>query len=134
MTLSYLTLKPILRGAAGLSIATLMLPGISCGNSNSQPPAIVIAFSVSYPPPTTLSTNATVGIAAAITNDPKNAGVTFACTPAGNCGSFTPDPIASEVPTQYQAPNAIPPGGTVTVTASSVTDPTKSVSATITID
>src|SRR5208282_5034880 len=59
---------------------------------------------------------------------------TIQLSPAGQCGTFSPNPIASAVPTTYQAPPTIPAGGNVTVTATSVTDPTNSVSATITIE
>jgi hypothetical protein len=85
------------------------------------------------PPPATLETGVTAGITAVVTNDSKNAGARFSCVPVGDCGT-TPNPIASNVPTSYQAPSTIPTGGSVTVTATSVTDPTKSVSAAITIN
>ncbi len=49
------------------------------------------------------------------------------------CGSFNPTATTSEEPTAYTAPAAIPDGSTVTVAATSMTDPTKSVSATILI-
>jgi hypothetical protein len=75
-----------------------------------------------------------VGIAADVANDSKNAGVRFSCAPADACGTFGQNPIASAVPTTYQAPSAVPPGGSVTVTATSVTDPTKFVSATVAVD
>ena len=52
---------------------------------------------------------------------------------AAACGSFNPATTGNEVPTTYTAPAAIPPGNTVTVTATSVTDSTKSVSASIVI-
>jgi hypothetical protein len=107
---------------------------VACGDPKYQPPAIVVTFSTGFPPPTALEISATAGIAAIVTNDPKNAGVTFSCLPAKECGTFSPNPIASNVPTTYQAPPVIPAGGSVTVTATSVTDPTKSVTATIAID
>ena len=107
---------------------------VACGDPKYQPPAIVVTFSTGFPPPTALEVSATTGIAAIVTNDPKNAGVNLSCVPAKECGTFSPNPIASNVPTTYQAPPAVPSGGSVTVTATSVTDPTKFVSATITID
>jgi hypothetical protein len=106
---------------------------VACG-SRYQAPAIMIAFSPSFPPPSALNTGTTAGIAAVVTNDNANGGVSFSCLPAGQCGSFDPSPIASNVPTTYQAPSAIPTGNTVTVTATSVTDSSKFVSATITIN
>jgi len=107
---------------------------VACGDPKYQAPAITVTFSTSFPPPTALDTSATAGIAAVVANDPQIAGVNFTCLPASQCGTFTPSTIASNVPTSYQAPPTVPPGSTVTVTATSVTDSTKSVSATITID
>jgi hypothetical protein len=102
---------------------------IACGDPKYQPPAIVVTFSPYFPPPTSLNTGTTTGIAAVVTNDPKNAGVNFTCVPAGDCGSFNPALIASNVPTCYQAPGTVPNGDTVTLTATSVSDPTKSISS-----
>jgi hypothetical protein len=102
---------------------------IACGDPKYQPPAIVVTFSPYSPLPTSLNTGTTTGIAAVVTNDPKNAGVNFTCVPAGDCGSFNPALIASNVPTCYQAPGTVPSGDTVTLTATSVSDPTKSISS-----
>ena len=102
---------------------------IACGDPKYQPPAIVVTFSPYSPPPAALNTGTTTGIAAVVANDPKNAGVNFTCVPAGDCGSFNPAQIASNVPTCYQAPGTVPSGGTVTLTATSLSDPTKSISS-----
>jgi hypothetical protein len=100
---------------------------VACGDPKYQPPAIVVTFF--SPPPTSIDTGSTVGITAVVANDPKNAGVNFTCAPAGNCGLFNPSPIASNVPTCYEAPAQVPSGNTVTLTATSVTDPTKSITS-----
>jgi hypothetical protein len=120
--------------AKAMLIAAMLAVLVDCGDPKYQPPAIVVAFSTEFPPPTALAASATAGIAAVVTNDTKNAGVNFTCVPAGECGMFTPNPIASNVPTTYQAPPTVPAGGAVTVTATSVTDAAKSISATITIN
>jgi hypothetical protein len=49
------------------------------------------------------------------------------------CGSFSTTTTGDEVSTTYTAPSAVPDGGSVSVTAKSVTDPTKSVSVAIPI-
>ncbi len=85
--------------------------------------------------PSYLQVSATDSMSASIANDPNpNPQVTWtvACA-AVECGSFNPTTTASNVATTYTAPSAIPTGNTVTVTATSVTDPTKSASATITL-
>jgi hypothetical protein len=95
-------------------------------------PAISVAFNPA--PPTSLTTSATSALTAVVTNDSKNAGVTWSVScGSASCGSFSPTSTASGSPTTYTAPSAVPTSNTVTVTATSVTDTTKSVSATITI-
>jgi hypothetical protein len=106
---------------------------VACGEPKSQAPAIVVTFDPSFLPPASLNTGAYAGIAADVANDNQNAGVTFTCTPTGACGSFTPPGTGSATPVCYLAPAQAPVGGTTTVTATSVTDPTKFKSATINI-
>jgi hypothetical protein len=123
-----------LRVPAALSSATLLLLALAaCGDPRYKAPAIVVQFDPAFAPPSSLDTGAYAGIAADVSNDSKNAGVTFSCTPAGSCGSFTPAAIASAVPSCYLAPDSVPSGNEVTVTATSVTDPSKSISSSITI-
>jgi hypothetical protein len=123
------------RRSTRLLIAAAMIVALTaCGDPKYQAPAIVVTFSTEFPPPTALATSTTSGIAAIVTNGPANASVTFACSPTGQCGTFSPNPVASNIPTTYQAPAKVPAGNTVTVTAISVSDSTKSVSSTITID
>ena len=130
MTFRHSTLPLIAKAIVAMGQITVL---VACG-SKYQAPAIMITFSTSFSPPSALSTGATAGIAAVVTNDNANGGVSFSCLPAGQCGSFDPSPIASNVPTTYQAPPVVPPGNTVTVTATSITDSSKFVSATITIN
>jgi hypothetical protein len=71
------------------------------------------------------------GITNDVTADPQ---VKWAVTCGGSsCGSFNPRTTYNEAQTTYTAPATIPPGGNVTVTVTSVTDPTKSASTTIAI-
>ncbi len=116
--------------AAAVAIIASMA---ACGDPKGQAVPITVSFSSTYPLPTALTTGSTVGIEAVVDNDNQDAGVTFSCTPdtpAGECGTFTPPGAGTNVPSCYQAPDAVPGGdGTVTLTATSVTDPTKSVSS-----
>ena len=85
-------------------------------------------------PPAAMPTGATTILTAVVTDDSTNSGVTWSCTPANSCGSFSPATSAgSSATTTYTAPAAIPPGGSVTVTATAVKDSTQSAAATITI-
>jgi len=78
--------------------------------------------------PATLPANGTASITATVSNDSAAKGVTWSCTPASSCGSFNPTATASGSATVYTAPGA---AGSVVVTATSVTDTTKTASATI---
>lgn len=125
-----------LRSKLLIALATLALAAIAalvgCGDAKYQAPPIVVTFFST--PPTSINTGSTVGITAAVANDPQNGGVNFTCAPSGSCGLFNPVQIASTIPTCYEAPDIPPADNTVTITATSVTDPTKSVtSAPITI-
>jgi hypothetical protein len=78
----------------------------------------------------------TVPLTAAVANDPANAGVTWTvtCGGAGACGTLTPGTNTNDViAASYQAPSAVPGGGTVTITATSVTNPSVFAIATATI-
>ena len=123
--------------AALIAIAALALLS-ACGAQNSMAPAITVTFTPGFTPPATLShlsPDNTAGIAVTITNGPQNAVVNWSVTcGSASCGSFAPTATASTIPTTYTAPASIPAGNTVTVKATSKDDPTKSVSAIITID
>lgn len=96
-----------------------------------------IPIVVSFPPamPASLEVNTAVTLNAMITNDTSaNPQVKWTVTCGGSdCGSFSPATTTNEAVTTYTAPATIPPGNTVELTATSVTDPTKSASATVTI-
>ncbi|MGB9234273.1 MAG: hypothetical protein WCC04_07650 [Terriglobales bacterium] len=93
--------------------------------------SITVAFSST--PPASVLIDSNTSITANVSGDPNSAGVNWSCTPATLCGTFTPASTASGAATQYSAPAAVPAGNTVTVTAASITDSTKSASATITV-
>jgi len=121
-----------------VTVAVALLSAlIGCDDSKYQAPAIVVTFDLTnYPIPSSLDTGAYTAVAAIVANDTKNRGVTFSCvpdTPAGACGTFSPTGAGSDVPVCYLAPDQIPSEHSVTITATSATDPTKYASATITI-
>ena len=94
-----------------------------------------IAVTFAGVPPASLQVGAAAAIAADITNDTSaNPQVSWSVTcGSGACGSFSPTRTFSEAPTSFTAPTTIPSGNVVTVTATSVTDSTKSASTNITI-
>ena len=103
---------------------------VDCGDPKSQPTPIALVFNQSvYPLPGSLAIGSTAAIEVTISNDNQNAGVNLTCAPAGGCGTFTPASTGSDVPACYQTPATVPTGGSVTIIATSVTDPTKSLSS-----
>ncbi|MBT9331578.1 hypothetical protein [Paracidobacterium acidisoli] len=87
-------------------------------------------------PPASIALAGTVQLTAVVSNDYNAGGATWsvACQAGpGACGSFGPMQTESGAMTTYTAPAIVPAGGAVTITATSVADPTKYVSATITI-
>lgn len=100
--------------------------------SKSQPVSItppVIAVTLTTPPPGALLIGTTAPIVATTVNDPATTPVNWSCTPMGSCGSFNPTATASGAATVYTAPSTVPTGGSVTITATSTTDPTKTASS-----
>jgi hypothetical protein len=124
--------KSILPLLSRVAVAVALLSALlACGDPKYHAPAIVVTFDPNFPPPVSINAGAywDQGLAADVANDPKNGGVNFSCAPVGDCGSFNPTGAGSAVPTCYQAPETAPAGGTVTVTATSVDDPTKFVTS-----
>jgi hypothetical protein len=96
--------------------------------------ALSIFLSFAPAPPSTLAAGAQVQMRAVVHNDPENGGVHWsALCGASDCGSFHPAQTGSGVAATYTAPAAIPSDGTVKITATSATDPTKSISSTVRI-
>ena len=124
-----------LKAFASILAIIFLISLMGCGGSSSStpPPSISVAFNPA--PPTSLQVNATASLTAVVSNDSANAGVTWSvtCGSAGACGGVNPTSTASGAATTYTAPAAVPTGNTVKVTATSVTDTTKSASATIII-
>lgn len=92
-----------------------------------------ISVALSTAPPSSLQASATTSISATVSNDSANKGVTWSCAPANACGSFSPAQTASGASTTYTAPANAPQSGSVTITATSVADTTKSSSTTVSI-
>ena len=85
-------------------------------------------------PPSTLQIGASAQFKAALDNDVTNAGVRWSVICGStDCGFFGPVETVSGAVTTYVAPAAIPVGGMLQVTATSVADPTKAVSTSIAI-
>jgi len=111
-------------------------------SSPKQMGTVGITFSAIHvfvaPNPVAVAEDTPQPFTATVSFDPNNLGVSWTLTQGGTpcplgCGTFSPSSSLSGQPITYNAPSAVPSPATVTLTATSVTDPTKSDSATITI-
>src|ERR1700678_149514 len=101
-------------------VALCTVGNAACGGSSSTGLEVVITTT-----PASMVVGATANVVATVTDDPKNAGVTWSCTPAPSCGttSFNPDQTQSGAASVFTAPSVVPPGSQqVTITATSVSD------------
>jgi predicted dienelactone hydrolase len=120
---------------------TIVASSVSDPNQQGSVSITVPAITVSLKPASaiipvgaTAQLNATP-FTPTVTNDSSNQGVTWtllqttACSPS--CGTLTPSTTASGTPSVYAAPATVPATPTVTVSATSVADPTKSASVSL---
>ena len=102
----------------------------ACGGGTPAFTTLSIGFGAA--PPTSLALNTTANISAVVQNDSAARGVTWSVKCAATqCGTVAPTSTASGATTTYTPPAQLPSPATVTVTATSVTDPSKTVSGTI---
>lgn len=97
---------------------------------------ISVAIVASAPPPFTLSAGGMMSLTGTLSNDYTVGGGSISWSlscQSSDCGSLSATKTASGSPVAYTAPATVPNGNTVTVTATSVTDPTVSNSIVITI-
>ena len=115
-----------MKSSLSLILAIATLAGLSgCGGVTSSSINVAIASA-----PSAMFVNDYTTVSAT-TNDA--AGVTWSCAPASSCGGFALSQTMAGVADTYTAPSQIPSGNLVTLTATSVTDTTKSASAQVTI-
>ena len=117
--MSRLTLWTFVVASCALGIA-------GCGSGSGLRVAITAA-------PTTLAAGTTNIVIATVTHDSTGGGVNWSCMPAGSCGTFNPTQTGNGLPSAYTAPPAAPSGGSVTIIATSVADPSRSDSVTVAI-
>jgi hypothetical protein len=139
-----LTLKSARRGAhpSLLLLLAISIAVAGCGltgakTATSANPTPMISVSIVQVPPSPLAVGGTVSVSATVIDDPANAGVDWVpicgSAAAARCGSFSPSHTVSGGATTFTAPNGVPTGSTVALTALSATDKSKAASATVTI-
>ena len=116
---------PLIRAAAVAWLALLA----GCGHSNNGPATVGVGIGVALTVPsgtTLVNAGATLQVDAAVSGDPSNAGVTWTLIGSGTTSSSTTTQFI------YQAPASITGAVFATLTATSVADPTKYASVTLT--
>lgn len=118
---------------------TVTITATSEGDPKQSASAVipVMAIHVDLSSAALVHISGSVHLQAGVAYDPNGAGVTWelaGCTsgPAA-CGTVTNISNSGPYSADYMSPSTVPPGGPVTITATSVTDPTKSASASVTI-
>ncbi|HTT25273.1 MAG TPA: hypothetical protein VMG82_40540, partial [Candidatus Sulfotelmatobacter sp.] len=100
----------------------------------AAPPPISVSIA---PPSASVQSGNTQAFAATVQNDSQDKGVTWSLSGAGcsgtSCGTLSAASSASGMPITYTAPIAVPNPASVSLTATSVADNTKSAVAAITV-
>ena len=113
--------------------SVFVLTGCGGGGGGSIGPSISVAFSGN--PPSAIVAGATTQIAAVVNGDSTHAGAKWSVNcGSAQCGSISPTSTSSGSNTTFTAPAAVPSAAIVTITATSVADPSQSVATTITIN
>src|ERR1700761_2354382 len=127
---SMMTLRTIQLAALTLSAVSLC----ACGGGGSSTPRAPIQVTFAPALPTSIKVGTTASVTATVSNDPANGGVSWSVQCASSdCGSFNPVQTASGAASTYTPPATVPSNGTVSISATSVTDSTKHVSSAVTI-
>src|SRR4029077_5076495 len=120
-----------------LCLALVVMLALCFAGCSSNNPAIGsggIRVTFSTAPPAQMSEGAMAMVTATVTGDKKNGGVNWTCSTTGAvaCGAanFSATQTASGTPTTFTAPVGVE---TVKITATSVTDMTKSASANVSV-
>lgn len=116
---------------AMLFVTLIAAANFGCGGGQPRQPIVVTLPTATA----TVQVGGTAQFYVDVQGDVNNAGVKWAITCSmASCGSVSPTATSSTTPTTYTAPTTPPASNlSVTLTATSVADPTKSASATITV-
>lgn len=122
-------------GTVTVTATSIVNPKLSRSATITVTPSIPITVAFSAPMPASLAVSSAVKFGVILANDvSSNPHVQWAVNCGGSdCGSLSSMLSSNYATVTFTAPASIPSGGTVTITATSVTDPTKSVSATVAI-
>ena len=114
-----------------VSLLVVSLACLSCSSyksSSTTPPPISVSVA---PASASVAVNQMKQFTATVTYDSQNMGVTWSLSCTGSCGLLSPSSTAN--PITYTAPANVPNPATVTLTAKSNADTTKTGQATITV-
>jgi hypothetical protein len=112
------TLRTIALGATALATTAGL---VGCNSTSSGPAPITVDISsVGF----SLPVNSQTPVVANVNNDKAMGGVTWSCTPASTCGTFSPTTTVSGASSIYTAPAFVSASGAVAIIATSVTNST----------
>ena len=120
-----------------LLVIGMVAANFGCGggssSNNAGPPPVSVTVTLSTMPPEVVGVGGTATVAATVKNDSAGGGVSWSCTPASACGSFSPTSTPSGGTTTYTAPTSVPMGGSAMIIATSVSDSSKNAIAPVVI-
>lgn len=106
----------------------------ACGKGSTVVQSTGTSIIFTQVPPSPFPIGGQAQLIATVTNDPDFLGVNWSVScGSSKCGGLSPAHSDSGAVTFYTAPNAVPTGNTVNITATSAYDPSKHVSVTITL-
>jgi hypothetical protein len=104
----------------------------ACGKGATIVPSTQTIVSLTQVPPSPFPLGQVAQVIATVANDPSQMGVNWSVScESSSCGSFSPTHTLSGQPSFYTAPNAVPNGNSVNITATSVYNPAQHVTVTI---
>jgi len=138
MPVTYTAPQTIPNPATVNLVATSIADGTRAASATITVTAAPAPITVTLSPTSkTIAVDATQAFTATVQNDSQNKGVTWTLSGAGcngaKCGTLSSTSSPSGTAITYTAPKNIPNPPTVTLAATSLSDPTKAASATITV-
>ncbi len=119
---------------------TLIATAVADGKASASAAITITALPVIHinvsPESATIALGDTARFSAEVVDDPIDQGVTWSiagCPTGLDCGSISPASTPSYEPAYYTAPASVPHNTQVTMTATSITDPTRFATAELTI-
>jgi hypothetical protein len=124
-------------GTVTITAASTADPSMTASTTIQITPTPPISISFNQAPPASILTGATSNLVVVVSNDATGAGddLTLSCGSPNACGSIVPNHTDGTIygVAVYTAPDVVPNGDTVTITAASTAAPSQTSNVTVTI-